>query len=120
MLYPSSVYPSLNALPSIPPRPPLPILSSLCKECHIIQKEQVSWRRTEARAINICRSRPSPEYAEDSEEDKTPLQIYDVEYEQGDRLFMTRILLEPAMEDLRATSTISQKLAEGAHRASET
>ena len=33
---------------------------------------------------------------------------------------MMRILLEPAMEDLRATSTISQKLAEGAHRASET
>jgi len=32
---------------------------------------------------------------------------------------MTRILLEPAMEDLRATSTISQKLAEGARRASE-
>jgi len=33
---------------------------------------------------------------------------------------MTRILPEPAMEDLRATSTISQKLAEGARRASET
>jgi len=33
---------------------------------------------------------------------------------------MTRILLEPAVEDLRATSTISQKLAEGARRASET
>jgi len=33
---------------------------------------------------------------------------------------MTRILLEPVAEDLRATSMISQKLAEGAHRASET
>ena len=33
---------------------------------------------------------------------------------------MTRILLEPAVEDLCATSTISQKLAEGACRASET
>jgi len=32
---------------------------------------------------------------------------------------MTRILPEPAAEDLYATSTISQKLAEGAHRASE-
>jgi len=57
---------------------------------------------------------------EDSEEDETPLQICEVEYEPGDRLFMTRILLEPAVEDLRATSTISQKLAEGARRASET
>ena len=33
---------------------------------------------------------------------------------------MTRILSEPVAEDLRATSTISQKLAEGARRASET
>jgi len=51
---------------------------------------------------------------EDSEEDKTPLQIGEVEYERGDRLFMTRILSEPAAEDLRAISIISQKLAEGA------
>jgi len=57
---------------------------------------------------------------EDSEEDETPLRICEVEYEQGDRLFMTRILPEPAAEDLRATSTISQKLVEGARRASET
>jgi len=69
----------------------------------------------EARAVNVCRSRPPPEYAEDSEEDETPLWIYKVEYEQGDRLFMTRILLEPAAEDLRAIFMISQKLAEGAH-----
>jgi len=74
----------------------------------------------EARAVNICRSGPPPEYVEDSEEDETPLQICKVEYEQGDRLFMTRILSEPAAEDLCATSTISQKLAEGVHRASET
>jgi len=33
---------------------------------------------------------------------------------------MTRILSEPAVKDLCATSTIFQKLAEGAHRASET
>jgi len=68
----------------------------------------------EAQAVNVCRSGPLLEYAEDSEEDETPLQICEVEYEQGDRLFMTRILLEPAVEDLHATSTISQKLAEGA------
>jgi len=74
----------------------------------------------EARAINVCRSGPPPEYAEDSEEDETPLWICEVEYEQGDRLFMTRILPEPAAEDLCATSTISQKLAEGARQALET
>jgi len=54
------------------------------------------------------------------EEDETPLWICEIEYERGDRLFMTRILSEPATEDLRATSMISQKLAEGACRASET
>jgi len=74
----------------------------------------------EVRAINVCRSGPPPEYAEDSEEDETPLRICRVEYEQGDRLFMTRILSEPTTKNLRATSTISQKLAEGARRASET
>ena len=71
----------------------------------------------EVKAVNVCRSGPPPEYAEDLEEDDTPLQICEIEYEQGDRLFMTRILSEPAMEDLSATSTISQKLAEGAYRA---
>jgi len=69
----------------------------------------------EVKAVNVCRSRPPPEYAEDLEEDETPLRICEIEYEQGDRLFMTRILSEPATEDLRATSTISQKLAKGAH-----
>jgi len=57
---------------------------------------------------------------EDSEEDKMSLQICEVRYEPGDQLFMTRILAEPAIEDLCATSTISQKLAKGACQASET
>jgi len=80
----------------------------------------VSRKKVEVKAINLCRSGPPPEYAEDLEEDDTPLRICEIEYEQGDRLFMTRVLSEPATEDLRATSTISQKLAEGARRASET
>jgi len=53
------------------------------------------------------------------ERDENP-QSCKVEYETEDRLFMTRLLPEPTAEDLRATSTISQKLAEGAHQASET
>jgi len=56
----------------------------------------------------------------DSEEDETPLQICEVEYEPGDRLFMTRILSEPAVENLCATFMISQKLAEGVRQVSET
>ena len=74
----------------------------------------------EARAINICRSRPPPEYAEDLEEDETPHQTYEVDYEQGDRLFMTRLLLESTAADLCAASTISQKLAKEVRRVSET
>jgi len=78
-----------------------------CEGCRAIQKERASQRKMEARAVNVCRSGPSPEYAEDSEEDETSFQICEVEYEQGNRLFMTRILPEPAVEDLHATSTIS-------------
>jgi len=86
-----------------------------CEGCRAIRKEQASRKKVEVKAVNVCRSGPPPEYAEDLEEDDTPLRICEIEYEQGDRLFMTRILSEPATEDLRATSTISQKLAEGAY-----
>jgi len=55
----------------------------------------------------------------DSEEDETPLWMCEVEYEPGDRLFITRILSELTIENLCATSTISQKLAEEARRALE-
>jgi len=57
-----------------------------CKECCVIWKERASQRKTKARAVNVCRSGPPLEYA----------------------------------EDLCATFMISQKLAEGARRASET
>jgi len=57
---------------------------------------------------------------EDSEEDETPLWIHEIEYEPGDRLFIMRILSEPTVENLCATSTISQKLVEGACQALET
>jgi len=76
------------------------------------------WKKIEARAVNVCRSGPSPEYVEDLERDENSWSC-EVEYETGDKLFMMRLLLEPATKDLRATSTISQKLAEGARRASE-
>jgi len=91
-----------------------------CEGYCAIRKERASQKKVEAKAVNICQSRPSPEHVEGSEEDKMPLWICEVEYEPGDRLFMTRIFSEPAVEDLYATSTISQKLAEGACRALKT
>jgi len=73
----------------------------------------------ETRALNICQSGPCLEYVEDSEEDEAPVQTWEAEYEPGDRLFMTRILPDSTREDLRAVSTTSQKLAEGAHQSTE-
>jgi len=73
----------------------------------------------ETRALNICWSGPCPEYAEDSEEDEASVWTREAEYEPGDRLFMTRILPDFTAEDLCATSTTSQKLAEGARRSTE-
>jgi len=90
-----------------------------CKGCCVIQKEQALRKRMETRALNVCWSRPSPEYAEDSEEDKAPVWTREAEYEPGNRLFMTRILPDSTMEDLRAASTTSQKLVEGACQSAE-
>jgi len=54
-----------------------------CEGCRAICKARASRRKAEARAVNVCRSGPSPEYAEDSEEDKNSLPTDEVEYEQG-------------------------------------
>jgi len=90
-----------------------------CEGCRVIRKEQASQKRIETRALNVCWSGPLPEHVEDSEGDETPVRTREAEYEQGDRLFMTRILSEPTAEDLRAASTTSQKLAEGARQSAE-
>jgi len=50
----------------------------------MIQKEQASQKRMETRALNICQSRSSPEYAEDSEEDEVPVQTHEAKYEPED------------------------------------
>jgi len=61
----------------------------------------------ETRALNVCQSELSLEYAEDLEEDEAPVQTQEAEYEPGDRLFMTRILLDSTVEDLCAASMTS-------------
>ena len=85
----------------------------------MIRKEQALRKQMETRALNVCQSRPLLEHVEDLAEDETPVRTGEIEYEQGDRLFMTQILLESTAEELRAASTTSQKLAEGAHRSAE-
>jgi len=90
-----------------------------CEGCHVIRKEQVSQKRMETSALNVCQSGPCLEYTEDAEEDEAPVWTREAEYEPGDRLFMTRILPDSTREDLRAASMTSQKLAEGARRSVE-
>jgi len=55
-----------------------------CKGYHVIQKEQALQKRIETRALNVCRSGPSPEYVKDSEEDEAPIWTREAEYEPGD------------------------------------
>jgi len=90
-----------------------------CEGCRVIRKKQASRKRMETRALNVCWSGPLPEHTEDSAEDETSVRTSKIEFEQGDRLFMTQVLPEPTAEELRATSTTSQKLAEGARRSEE-
>jgi len=78
-----------------------------CEGYCMIRKEQASWKRMETRALNVCQSRPCPEYAEDSEEDEAPVRTREAKYEPGDRLFITRILPDSTREDLRAASMTS-------------
>jgi len=78
-----------------------------CEGYCMIRKEQASWKRMETRALNVCRSRPCPEYAEDSEEDEAPVRTREAKYEPGDRLFITRILPDSTREDLCAASMTS-------------
>jgi len=85
----------------------------------VIRKEQASQKRIETRALNVCWSGPFLEYAQDSEENKAPVQTREAQYEPGDQLFMTKILPDSTAEDLCAASMTSQKLAKGAHRSAE-
>jgi len=41
--------------------------------CRVMGKEQASQKRMETRALNVCRSRSSPGYIENSEEDEAPV-----------------------------------------------
>jgi len=52
-----------------------------CEGCRVIRKEQASQKQMETRALNVCRSEPLPEHAEDLEEDKTPVWTGEIEYE---------------------------------------
>jgi len=94
-----------------------------CEGGRALRKEQTHQKRTELRALRLCRDRPTPLFQEElelEEPEETPPQLYAPNWEPGDRLFLTCLLPELTQTDLRAMATTSQRLAEGARRSKET
>jgi len=91
-----------------------------CEGGHALQKEQTCWKRIELRALRSCHDRPMPLFQEELDLKETPPQTYYPGWEPGDQLFLTHLLPELAQVDLRATTTTSQRLVEGARCSTET
>ena len=91
-----------------------------CEGGHALQKEQTYQKRTELRALRLCRDGPVPLFQEELELKETPPQTCSPDWGLGDRLFLTRIFLELTEVDLQATATTSQRLTEGARHSKET
>jgi hypothetical protein len=98
-----------------------------CSGCRDEIREERRIQKAETRRIARCSAGPLPTHVEDSEdEDNLPAldkdteddaEEDDPEFEDGDRLFTTS-LHQPSV-DIRATSTISQRLAEAFKRNNE-
>jgi len=74
-----------------------------CEGGHALRKEQTHQKRTELRALQSCRDRPTPLLQEELEmeeiEETTP-QPYAPDWEPGNQLFLTHLLLELIQTDL--------------------
>jgi hypothetical protein len=82
-----------------------------CTGCRDEIREERKVRKTEARKVAACLAGDLPELIpddEDDEEDDYP------DFEEGDRMFAAG--LHHPSEEIRATSTISQRLAEAFKR----
>jgi len=97
-------------------------LPCCCVGCQADRKAERNAKREDTEWINTCRTGPFPAFIEDAdEEDKaklTPKQSPDPEadfpdelLEEGDRIWATGLF--PQAEHVRATATVSQRLAEG-------
>ena len=85
-----------------------------------LRKEQTRQKRIELRALQSCCDGPTALLQEELELEKESPQTHHPSWKLGDQLFLTRLLLEPNQVDLRAMTTTSQHLAEGARRSAET
>jgi len=90
-----------------------------CEGGCALQKEQTRQKRIELRALQSCHDEPTPLLQEELEPEEEPPQTYHSSWELGDQLFLTRLLPEPDQVDLRATTTTSQRLVEGARCSAE-
>jgi transposase InsO family protein len=92
-----------------------------CSGCRDELREERKARKSEVRRIARCSSGPLPEMTEEDGESLPELfkndEEEDPEFEEGDRMFAAG-LRHPSAE-IRATSTISQRLAEAFKRNSE-
>jgi len=87
-----------------------------CTGCRNEAREECRASKEQARVINACRAGPLPAFIEDAdgedEEDEVPdLEGFmEYEYEEGDHVWAASIPPEP--EYIRATASVSQRLAE--------
>ena len=89
-----------------------------CSGCRTELREERKAKKEEVRLINACRTGPLPAFVEDcndEDDDATAFEGFtesteDESLEEGDRVWATGLF--PHGEEIRAASTISQRLAE--------
>jgi len=97
-------------------------LPCCCVGCQANRKAEWNARRKDTEQINACQTGPFPAFVEDADEEDetepTPEQFPDPEadfpdepLEEGDQIWATGLF--PQAEHIRATATVSQRLAEG-------
>jgi len=91
-----------------------------CEGERALRKEQTRQKRIELWALRSCHDGPTSLFQEERDLEETPPQTYSPNWEPGDQLFLIRLFLELTQVNLRAVTTTSQCLAEGARHSKET
>src|SRR6266700_3829461 len=95
-----------------------------CVGCRSDLRQQRKTQREEIQNVDACRSGPLPPFVEDADDEDEeatadkPTDPSDEPLEEGDRIWATGLL--PELEYIRASSTVSQCLAEAFKRNSKT
>jgi len=97
-------------------------LPRCCVGCRTEQRDARRAQKEDTQRINTCRTGPMPAFVEDADDEEEepepdPEDLPDEPLEEGDRIWATGLLPEP--EYIRASSTISQRLAEAHKRNSQ-